>query len=94
MVSLTVLGGLGFWGIIQLLLKILNPETPISKPSHIIKYLISGLCSLVLAAITMQATELSNFIMFLLPTFVTLHFAYLAKGYLKSAANKTINSDA
>jgi len=88
MVSLTTLGGLGFWGIIQLLLKILNPETPISKPSHIIAYLISGICSLVLAAVTMQATELSNFIMFLLPTFVTLHFTYLAKGYFKSAANK------
>jgi hypothetical protein len=93
MVSLTILGSLGFWGIIQLLLKILNPETPISKPSHIIAYLILGVFSLVIASITMQATELSNFIMFLMPAFVTLHFAYLARGYFKKAANKPFKQD-
>ena len=85
---MTILGGLGIWGIIQLLIKILNPELPISRPKHIVVYIASGILALIIAAIIMQPSGLKNLVMFLLPAVVTLHFVYLKKGYFKSVANK------
>lgn len=84
----TILGSLGFWGITQLLIKILNPELPISKPSHIAIYLIAGILALIIGAIIMQATDFTSLVMFLLPIIVTLHFVYLKREYFGPVANK------
>ena len=81
-VAITFLASLGFWGIIQLLIKIVNPNLPISKPNHIKVYLLAGIVALVSGVIYMQAKEFNHLIMFLMPALVTIHFSYLEKGYL------------
>lgn len=78
----TILGALGCVGMFQVVIKILDRDVEIKNLKLIKLFLLCGLAALIIGVIYMQAFEFPQALMFLLPTFVLVHFVYLLKGYL------------
>lgn len=83
---LTIAGGFGFWGIIQLAIKIISPKLPVTEPKRLKVFLCSGVASLVLGGYFFEVSSLSESLMFLVPILATLHFIYLGRSYLWSSS--------
>lgn len=79
LVAITLLGGLGLWGVLQLLLAILIPAKVMIEWRYLIFYIVSGVTALVMAGLSMPISNLYHVLIFLMPILVTLHFCYLAR---------------
>ena len=79
LVAITLLGGLGLWGVLQLLLLILIPAKVMIEWRYLIFYIVSGVTALVMAGLSMPISNLYHVLIFLMPILVTLHFCYLAR---------------
>jgi hypothetical protein len=93
LVALTLLGGLGLCGVLQLLLAILLPAKVRIQWRYMIFYIVSGVTALAIAGLTMPVSNLYHVLIFLMPILVTLHFCYLARAittqYLQKELHKT-----
>lgn len=92
LVAITLLGGLGLWGVLQLLLLILIPAKVMIEWRYINFYIVSGVTALVMAGFRMPISNLYHVLIFLMPILVTLHFCYLARAittqYLQNELHK------
>jgi hypothetical protein len=80
--SITFLGGLGLYGILQLVVKNFSSNFIMSKPDHIYFYLFCGFCALFGAAFIFPNSKSSDSMLILLPMIVTFHFIYLNRRHL------------
>jgi len=77
-VAMTCLGGIGLWGVLQLLFAILCPRMVTIRWWATAVFLLAGFIALAVAVVTMGVSHLAHIVMFLMPVLVCLHFCYLA----------------
>lgn len=76
-------GGLGLWGVLQLTIKILEPEVEISSSKRLKLYLLAGYAAAAYLLLVQFGISLYPMnIVLLLPLLVTLHLIYETRAYL------------
>lgn len=86
-VLVIVLGGVGVWGMLQLMVKVLAPGVRVANPRRLLVYVCCGLLAVSVVAV-FSGFEDDFFLVFLPPVLVTIHFIYLARWYLRQALEK------
>jgi hypothetical protein len=81
-VILVIWGALGILGILQLAVKVLDPEFKLAFPQTLKIYIALGLAALVAAAFILDFGWTGFCIVFLPPILVSLHLMYLARSQL------------
>jgi hypothetical protein len=77
-----VAGGIGIWGMLQLAIKVMEPEANVAKAGRLRVYVAFGFAALVAAAFLIGFEPGWFGFIFLLPALVAAHFVFLARGYL------------
>lgn len=77
------LGGLGFWGVLKLIIKMLAPETEIPNAQRMKIFLLSGYgAGAYLLLVQFGISSYPVNVIVLLPLLVTVHLVYESRAYL------------
>jgi hypothetical protein len=79
-----VLGGVGLWGMLQLIVKVMAPGSRVAAPCRLLVYVVCGLLAVSVVAVFLRFDD-NFFLIFLPPVLVTIHFMYLVREYLPQA---------
>lgn len=83
-------GGFGLWGMLQLTVKVLSPNTRVASARRLVIYISLGYVALALA-ILLLGFELQGFIfIFVPPLIISAQFLYMARRYLKGTVSNTL----
>ncbi|MDO3386376.1 hypothetical protein QWI17_11055 [Gilvimarinus sp. SDUM040013] len=76
------LGGIGLWGMLQLAVKVIEPHSRVTTPRRLTGFVVCGLLAVSIATVLLGFEPKGFSLIFLPPVLVTVHFLYLARGYL------------
>lgn len=77
-----IFGGVGLWGVLQLAVKVMEPEANVARGKRLRVYIAFGFISLGVAALFIGFEPGWFGFVFLPPALVAVHFVFLTRGYL------------
>jgi len=82
LVAMLVGGFIGFWGMIQLVLKVTYSRREVASPQAIVITLLMGIGALLAFYQLMQLSRAATMMLVVLPLLGVAHFLFLGRGYL------------
>ena len=77
-----VLGGIGLWGMLQLTVKVLEPQSRVTTPRRLLGFIACGFLAVSIITVLLGFDPTGFSLIFLPPVLVAVHFLYLAREYL------------